>query len=86
MPKALTGKVAVVTGSTQGLGAAIATLFVKQGAKVVLSGLSATNGKRARAEARAERRVTTQTDLSRVEDCGRLIRRPAMNASRRSTS
>ncbi len=36
MSKALSGKVAVVTGSTQGLGAAIATLFVKEGAKVVV--------------------------------------------------
>ena len=38
MSKLLAGKVAVVTGSTQGLGAAIATLYVKEGAKVVLTG------------------------------------------------
>ena len=46
MSKLLSGKVAVVTGSTQGLGAAIATLYVKEGAKVVLSGRSAKNGRR----------------------------------------
>ena len=45
MSKLLAGKVAVVTGSTQGLGAAIATLFVKQGAKVLITGLSAADGK-----------------------------------------
>ena len=73
MPKALTGKVAVVTGSTQGLGAAIATLFVKQGAKVVLSGLSASDGN-ALARRLGRNAVFEQTDLTRVEDCERLIR------------
>jgi len=35
---ALEGKVAVVTGATSGIGAATATLFAAEGAKVVLSG------------------------------------------------
>ncbi len=55
MGKLLSGKVAVVTGSTQGLGAAIATLFVKEGAKVVVSGLSAKDGAARREEAGKER-------------------------------
>ena len=55
MGKPLTGKVAVVTGSTQGLGAAIATLFVKEGAKVVITGLSAKDGKARREELGQER-------------------------------
>ena len=57
MSKLLSGKVAVVTGSTQGLGAAIATLFVKEGAKVVISGRSAADGDGGGEEARQERRL-----------------------------
>ena len=72
MSKVLAGKVAVVTGSTQGLGAAIATLFVKEGAKVVLTGRSAADGK-AVAKRLGRNAIFEQTDLVRVDDCKRLI-------------
>lgn len=72
MSKLLAGKVAVVTGSTQGLGAAIATLYAKEGAKVVLSGRSAKNGA-ALAKKLGRNALYQESDLTRVEDCRRLI-------------
>ena len=72
MGKLLTGKVAVITGSTQGHGAALATLCVKEGARVVLTGLSARDGK-AVAKKLGKNAVFEQSDLVRPEDCRRLI-------------
>lgn len=72
MGKLLTGKVAVVTGSTQGLGAAIATLYVNEGAKVVLTGLSSKD-RSALAKKLGKNAVFEQTNLVRVDDCRRLI-------------
>jgi len=72
MGKLLTGKVAVVTGSTQGLGAAIATLFVQEGARVVLTGLSSRDGA-ALAKKLGKNTVFEETNLVRVDDCRRLI-------------
>jgi NAD(P)-dependent dehydrogenase (short-subunit alcohol dehydrogenase family) len=72
MSKLLAGKIAVVTGSTQGLGAAIATLYVNAGAKVVLSGRSAKKGA-ALAKKLGKNAVYVETDLVRVDDCRRLI-------------
>ena len=72
MKKLLAGKVAVVTGSTQGLGAAIATLFVAEGAKVVLCGRSAAKGN-ALAKKLGRNAIYRETDLVRVDDCRLLI-------------
>jgi glucose 1-dehydrogenase len=52
--KTLDGKVAVITGASRGLGRAIATLFARQGAKVVLSARSKNDIEQNAADMRAE--------------------------------
>jgi NAD(P)-dependent dehydrogenase (short-subunit alcohol dehydrogenase family) len=77
-------RVAVVTGGTEGLGRAVASAFLREGASVVITGRSAEKGKRAadelgglgvvrfvRADAAARDEVNAAIDLV-VEDFGRL--------------
>ncbi|MGX7006121.1 SDR family oxidoreductase [Caballeronia sp. KNU42] len=71
------GKVAVVTGGTQGLGAAIAALFVERGARgAIICGRSQEKGK-AKAQELNESGGTdvhyVQADLSQVDDCRAVI-------------
>ncbi len=70
----LAGKVAVVTGSTQGLGAAVAQLCVREGARVVISGRQRDKGERL-ARKLGKGVVYQESDLTRVEDCRRLVDR-----------
>lgn len=72
----LTGKVAVVTGSTQGLGEATARLFQQRG----IRGLIITGRNVERGEAVAKSLTTktctaqfVQGDLAKIEDCCRII-------------
>ena len=70
------GKVAVVTGSTQGLGEAVAHLFADRGVKgLVISGRNAINGARVKAglEAKGVKTVFVEADLSKVEDTRKLV-------------
>lgn len=73
----LNGKVAIVTGGTQGLGAAIARYFVQQGAKgVVICGRNQTRGEEIAARLREEGDATVhfvKADLSSVEDCRQVV-------------
>ena len=77
MTASLRGKIAVVTGGTQGLGAAVAMLFAERGAEgIAICGRSADKG-HAKAEAiRAEtgcRVEFVQADLSLVADCAKVV-------------
>src|SRR5271155_1518168 len=72
----LEGKVAVVTGGSQGLGEAIARLFAVRGAAgLVICGRNERNGKRVAAEIGAAGCPTffVRADLGVVADCRRVV-------------
>lgn len=74
----LSGKVAVVTGSTQGLGLATVKLMLRRGLKgAVICGRNAVAGEAAAADLTSDgaRVVYQQTDLARLDDCKALIDR-----------
>jgi NAD(P)-dependent dehydrogenase (short-subunit alcohol dehydrogenase family) len=73
---ALDGKVAVVTGGTQGLGEAIAHLFAERGAQgLVICGRNRSNGERVKSalEKKGAKASYVEADLARVEDCRGVI-------------
>jgi NAD(P)-dependent dehydrogenase (short-subunit alcohol dehydrogenase family) len=72
----LTGKYAIVTGSTQGLGEAIARLFVQRGAAgLIICGRNEERGTSVAADLNSDtcRVHFVQADLANVEDCRRII-------------
>ena len=72
----LAGKYAIVTGSTQGLGEAIARLFAERGAAgLVICGRNMERGMSVAADLNSDtcRVYFVQADLAKVEDCRRVV-------------
>lgn len=68
-------KVCIVTGSTGGIGQAIATLFAEMGAKVIVSGRNQINGVAVveRIAAAGQNAWFIRCDIGNDQDCERLI-------------
>lgn len=73
----LAGKTAVITGSTSGIGEAIARRFAAEGARVVVSGRRTERGEAVVAAIRAAggEALFQAADLRRPDDCSGLIHR-----------
>jgi NAD(P)-dependent dehydrogenase (short-subunit alcohol dehydrogenase family) len=75
-PANLSGKIAIVTGGSQGLGEAIARLFGERGAAgLVICGRNAKAGERVASEISATGcpTVFVQADLANVADCRKVV-------------
>src|SRR5687767_3600678 len=73
----LTGKVAIITGATSGIGKATALLFAEEGADVVITGRRAELGGRVEEEIKQKgaRGLFIQADHSQAADCSRVVER-----------
>ena len=68
----LTGKVAVITGATSGIGAATARVFAREGASVVLSGRAVDRGTELAGEL-GEPAIFLRADVTREADIASLL-------------
>jgi len=70
----LKGKVALITGGTEGMGYATAELFLNEGARVAITGRSGEKGRRALRSLRKHGEVIyIQGDVSRTADAKRMV-------------
>jgi NAD(P)-dependent dehydrogenase (short-subunit alcohol dehydrogenase family) len=73
----LDNKVAIITGSTGGIGQGIAEMFAQESAKVVISGRNSETGEEVARNIRDSggEAVFIQTDVSKESDCQNLIQK-----------
>ena len=73
----LSGKTAIITGATSGIGKATALLFAEEGADVVITGRRADLGQRVSDEIRQKgvRCVFVQADHTQAEACSHVVER-----------
>ena len=69
----LKGKVAIVTGGSKGIGAAVAKKFIEEGAKVVLTARKMDEGQKV-ADQLGDNAIFIQQDVARKGDWDRVIR------------
>jgi NAD(P)-dependent dehydrogenase (short-subunit alcohol dehydrogenase family) len=65
----LKGKVAIITGAAQGIGAAFALGFAKEGAKVVIADISDGEESVAAIEQAGGEAIYVKTDVTWQDDC-----------------
>src|SRR3984957_18591539 len=76
MPGRLAGKVAIITGSSSGIGQSIAIRFASEGASVVIDYVGHPNGAndtKSQAEAAGGKAITIQADVSKIADTQNLV-------------
>ena len=73
----LSGKVAIITGATSGIGKATALLFAEEGADLVITGRRVELGQNLEDEIRQKgvRCVYVEADHSQADDCSRVVER-----------